>query len=423
MKVLFLCKSFPVFGGVERWLTDMVVGLRMRGVDAQVALAKGRRFHDPHLFAKLHPGLSPHYTLDGTTGCRSERVESVRKIIRAVKPDIVVPVLMADALIGAILEKQSRSFSLIYPIHEIGAGPGLDLRRFQGSIDAVVSVNQEALEQVKQHLNDRHLAKTIPCGVSIPSNSAESQQLVHGCGDILWCGRLEFGQKRPQDLLPIMSELVRMSLANRILVAGDGDYRATLESQIAAAGLKDRFVLLGRVDHEHVLDEVMPTAHMLLITSERETGPLVAFEAMARGVPVVTADFGGRVAGGVLQDSETCLVYPTGDLSAAAHCIHRLVVDPELHARIGAAGRALVEANRSVDLMVDRWCEVFEETVNRRSNRCAHAVRNSRNIARGRILGLRIPGTLSAGIRRVFDRPITHTYASDEWPFYYLDLT
>lgn len=423
MKVLFLCKSFPVFGGVERWLTDMVVGLRMRGVDAQVALAQGRRFHDPHLFAKMHPGLSPHYTLNGTTGCRSERVESVRKIIRAVKPDIVVPVLMADALIGAILEKQRRKFSLIYPIHEIGAGPGLDLRRFQGSIDAVVSVNEDALAQVKQHLDERHLAQTIPCGVSIPTNSDESNQRVHGCGDILWCGRLDSGQKRPQDLVPIMSELVKRSLANRVVVAGDGDYRRSLESQISAAGLTDRFLLLGRVSHERILDEVMPRASMLLITSEWETGPLVAFEAMARGVPVVAANFEGRVAGEVLRDSETCLVYPVGDLRAAAHCIHRLVVDPELHARMGAAGRALVEATRSVDLMVDRWCEAFEGTMNRRSNHCARAVRNSRNIARGHILGLRIPGTLSAGIRRVFDRPITHKYASDEWPFYYLDLT
>ena len=73
---------------------------------------------------------------------------------------------------------------------------------------------------------------------------------------------------------------------------GDGPDRKALTRQIAAAGLEDSVVLLGRHDRDGVL-ELLRTTHVLVAPSvpttrgKREGIPIVLMEAMASGVPVI----------------------------------------------------------------------------------------------------------------------------------------
>ena len=61
-------------------------------------------------------------------------------------------------------------------------------------------------------------------------------------------------------------------------------------------------------------------------------------EAMLTGLPVVAADVRGP-AEQVIPEV-TGLLVPAGDASALAMALRRLVADPALRARMGAAGRA-----------------------------------------------------------------------------------
>jgi glycosyltransferase involved in cell wall biosynthesis len=76
----------------------------------------------------------------------------------------------------------------------------------------------------------------------------------------------------------------------------------------------------------------------------REPWGLVVNEAMNQGLPVIASDAVGAVAGGLVRDERNGLVVPAGDPQALAAAIVRLREDPQLRARLGAAGLQDVRA-------------------------------------------------------------------------------
>jgi glycosyltransferase involved in cell wall biosynthesis len=76
----------------------------------------------------------------------------------------------------------------------------------------------------------------------------------------------------------------------------------------------------------------------------REPWGLVVNEAFNQGVPVIATDAVGAVAGGLVRHERTGLVVPAGDVGALARALRRMHDEPELRARLGAAGREAVKA-------------------------------------------------------------------------------
>ena len=74
---------------------------------------------------------------------------------------------------------------------------------------------------------------------------------------------------------------------------------------------------------------------------------LVVNEAFDQGVPVIATTAVGAAAGGLVQHERTGLVVPAGDAPALTAALDRLAGDPELRARLGAAGRDAVAAGHS----------------------------------------------------------------------------
>jgi glycosyltransferase involved in cell wall biosynthesis len=70
--------------------------------------------------------------------------------------------------------------------------------------------------------------------------------------------------------------------------------------------------------------------------------PTVAMEAMAVGKPVIASRIGGLPD--IVADGETGILVPPGDVDALRAALARLIDDPDLAARMGAAGRDRVGA-------------------------------------------------------------------------------
>jgi glycosyltransferase involved in cell wall biosynthesis len=71
---------------------------------------------------------------------------------------------------------------------------------------------------------------------------------------------------------------------------------------------------------------------------------LVVNEAMNRELPVIVSDAVGAAAGGLVCAERNGLVVPAGDHVALAEAMRRLACDPQLRARLGAAGAGDVQA-------------------------------------------------------------------------------
>jgi len=84
--------------------------------------------------------------------------------------------------------------------------------------------------------------------------------------------------------------------------------------------------------------ELYAEAEVAVVPSLYEGFSLPAVEAMASGVPLV-ATTGGALPEVAGTDGETALLVPPGDPQALAVAIGRMLDEPQLRERIGAAGR------------------------------------------------------------------------------------
>jgi len=86
--------------------------------------------------------------------------------------------------------------------------------------------------------------------------------------------------------------------------------------------------------------------------------PNKAFQALACGAPLVTADT--PAARELLVDGESALLVPAGDPTALAETVRRLAADPELARRIAAGGRTTYERHASEAVLGARWRDIVE---------------------------------------------------------------
>jgi glycosyltransferase involved in cell wall biosynthesis len=89
--------------------------------------------------------------------------------------------------------------------------------------------------------------------------------------------------------------------------------------------------------------------------------PNKAFQALACGTPLVTADT--PAARELLTDGADALLVPPGDAEALAEAIRRLAGEAGLGVTLGAAGRATYEAQASEEVLGGRWRALLERAV------------------------------------------------------------
>ncbi|WP_353942285.1 glycosyltransferase family 4 protein [Streptomyces sp. HUAS MG91] len=138
----------------------------------------------------------------------------------------------------------------------------------------------------------------------------------------------------------------------------------------------ERYGLEGAVEFvkgisDAELVDLVRSAQVACVPSLYEGFSLPAAEAMATGTPLV-ATKGGAIPEVAGPDGETCLAVPTGDAGALATALSRMLGDPELRRRLGAAGRARVLDRFTWARAAQGTAELYRESMERAP---AHSVR------------------------------------------------
>lgn len=150
---------------------------------------------------------------------------------------------------------------------------------------------------------------------------------------VLFMGRL--GAEKSVDLLVRSIWHLRQNRV-RLVIAGDGPERETLERLAASLGIEDQVTFLGYLEG----DEQVAAYHVVdafVFASTSETQGLVIGEAMAAGLPVIAVR-DKAVQDFVISERTGLIVQARPEDMAAA--IDRLLGDAEMHARYSAAGRS-----------------------------------------------------------------------------------
>jgi glycosyltransferase involved in cell wall biosynthesis len=130
-------------------------------------------------------------------------------------------------------------------------------------------------------------------------------------------------------------------------LVGDGQERGRLEAAAAALGISQSISFSGHCDD---VTARLDAADIFVLPSRSEAFPNALLEAMTAGLPVVASRVGGVLE--VVRDGETGLLVPPDDPGALGATLRRLIADPALAGRLGAAAHADVSARYSFDRMV-----------------------------------------------------------------------
>lgn len=372
--VLFVAPSAYTLSGLATWLDYLLPGLRKCGWDAQLGLVSGPRHHRPDRYLAVHP--EEHVQVaHNSTGTREGRVRALDRLLDSVGADIAVSVNIPD-LFGAI-DRRRREARIapraVLSVHGIEAFLYADARRHQPILDAVICTNRLACElAVGLGRLDGDRILYAPYGVAVPASVPAREPSE--CLRIVFSGRLEAAQKRVADLVGIVAGLRARGVPFVLEIAGDGPERGKLEDALREDVAAGRVRFRGQLPIEVLKSGPYAQSDALLITSSWETGPIVAWEAMAQGLPVVSSRYVGSGREDALVDGRNSLLFDVGDTESAAAALARLWREPQLRSALAAGGRSLVEERYAIDVSVQHWNEVLLAVISRPARSAAPVV-------------------------------------------------
>ncbi|WP_163512571.1 glycosyltransferase [Fodinicola acaciae] len=371
-RILIGADTFPPdINGAANFGARLAVGLAARGHDVHVVCPETVQTGQPmprlpgvtvHRFpAHLTPF---HPTL---TTCLPWQVSGpIGELVDELRPDVVH--IQAHFAMGRILAKIARrkDIPLVATNHFVPDNafgytrmPGWtrsalsrlawrDLVRFLDKADVVTTPTPRAAEL----LTDHGLAlpvTPISCGIDAARYQGEAPK--DHPPTVLFVGRLD-EEKRVPDILHALVELPGV----RLEVVGDGACRDSWQALAGRLHIADRVVFHGFVSDSE-LTAAYARCDVFCMPSTAELQSLVTMEAMAAGKPVVAAD--AMALPHLVRPGRTGSLFTPGDVSELAACLRKLLDDPELAGRMGAAGRELV-AQHGIETTISRYEKVYE---------------------------------------------------------------
>ncbi len=188
----------------------------------------------------------------------------------------------------------------------------------------------------------------IPNGIDLAAWGRARGPTVGAGGQILFVGRL--AEQKAVDVL--LRAFARVRVAHpraRLLCAGDGPERASLEALTDSLGLAGSVDFLGRRDDVH---DLLREAAVFVLPSRSEGLSNSLLEALATGTPVIASDIPGTRE--VVRHEVDGLLVPVDDAAALAAAIDRVLGDSSLAARLSSSGRA-----RALEFDLERVADAY----------------------------------------------------------------
>lgn len=359
MQILHVYKDYyPVLGGIENHLRLLAEGQAARGHDVTVLVTEPGK-------GRTHTGQE-----NGVRVIRAGRLATVASTPLSLAlawqlfrrdPDIVhvhLPYPVGDA--AQLLLRRGRRTVMTYHSDIVRQKNLLRLyapllRRSLARADRIIATSPRYIETSPYLSPLAARCTVIPYGIQVdrfgeadPAQVAAIRQR-YPAPIILFVGQLRY-YKGAEYLVAALAH----TPGSLVLVGSETTTRQAQLLEVArAAGVSDRVYLAGQ--HDGDLPAFYHAADVFVLPSiERsEAFGIVQIEAMAAGKPVVSTELGTGTSY-INQDGLTGLVVPPADALALAAAIRTLLADPDRAARLGAAGRRRVQAEFTVDRMVER---------------------------------------------------------------------
>ncbi len=368
MHILHVIQSASQIYGAERCVLDETLALKRRGHRVEVLICHEERHGDdqdrlereltesgiPTFRVETHSQISPRLIADWYSALRRSRPDVVHS--HSLKTDVLSAPLCR--LLG---------LPLVVEVH--GYLRPDDLRvRFYEQIDrfslrfaaAVLTLSQQYRAEVISAGVRPERTYLLPSGLDLDrlrsqvgKRDLREELRTQGFtdGEVLlgMVARLS-PEKGHEQFLTAIGQLLAQGLPVRGVLYGEGPLAESIQKRITNEKLE--VSLLGYVPE---IADAYRSLDVLVSCSHNEGLPLNLIEAMALGVPTVAMSTGGCAE--IVEDRQTGLLVPRGDVAALTDALGTLVRDQTERLRLGQA--SVVAADRRFSLST--WARRVED--------------------------------------------------------------
>lgn len=344
MRIVFSNSSHK-WGGVHQITEHLARGLRARGHEVTLLTRPG---------SLLHERLAGQFTcLPVVSGADFNPLTIARLtgLLRRVRPDLVVTLMDKDLrLTGAaarllglpVIARRANDQPLSAHLYSRVIYAGIashHIANSQATRDTMLGsapwLDPERITVIHNGVDARHFDSAAAAQLSVPAGVR-----------VGLIGRLE-ERKGVLDLLDAWPSVSNQNADAQLVLVG----RGPLEQDVARGAARlERAQFLGY--HADVAP-ILKALDIVVVPSHWEGFGLIAAEAMAAGKPVIAANASSLPE--IVRDGVDGLLVPARDPEALSTAILRLAADPELRARMGAAGHERVAREFSIDRMIREY--------------------------------------------------------------------
>ncbi|MER8104672.1 glycosyltransferase family 4 protein [Kitasatospora sp. NPDC094016] len=230
-------------------------------------------------------------------------------------------------------------------------------RRVAARLDHVITVSGTSQREIAEHLGAAPGAiSVVPIGADTRLWSP-SEEIARVPGRIVTTSSADVPLKGLVFLVEALAKVRTERPAHLVVVGKPQKEDGPVAEAVRRFGLADHIEFRSGLTDQELVD-LYRSAEVACVPSLYEGFSLPAAEAMATGTPLV-ATTGGAIPEVAGPDGETCLAVPPGEPDRLAAALGRLLDDPRLRARLGAAGRERVLARftwaRAAELTADAY--------------------------------------------------------------------
>ena len=209
-------------------------------------------------------------------------------------------------------------------------------RRIFNLTDKVITLTEQGRQEVLAYGFEGPVA-VVPNGADIKLFAPDES--VHKDIDVLFCGRIEF-RKGSRAMVELCRQLIARKPDIRIAIVGYGDDDAWVNDALAPNA--DNVLLTGKVPFPEMVG-YYNRSRVYASTSYYEGLPGTCLEAMAMQLPAVVWDF--LFYRGLVVEGRTGSLAAANDFSGMTDKVLGLLSNPQLAAKMGRNGRALLESD------------------------------------------------------------------------------
>ncbi|MDE7024557.1 MAG: glycosyltransferase [Paramuribaculum sp.] len=365
MKVLQLGKFYPVRGGVEKVMYDIMTGLASRGIDCDMMCAElsghgaiNRVSEHSRLITCRTWVKAASTTISPSMPVYLRRIASDYDIIHVHHPDPMAALaLYMSGYRGKVvlhwhsdIVKQRRLVRLYAPLQS------WLLRR----ADVVIGTTDDYIQESPFLAPVLDKTVCVPIGVEPMkpdyAGATEIRNRYPGKTIVFFLGRL-IGYKGVDQLVEAASKLPDNYV---VLIGGSGPLRDQLESQILTLGLGHKVHMLGRIPDES-LPAYYTACHLFCLPSVMKTEAfgVVQIEAMSLGKPIVATRIPGSGVSWVNAHKQSGLNVPVRDAEALAKAILEITKSHEKYSQYCDGAESRYHSLFTLDSMIANCEKIY----------------------------------------------------------------